>query len=63
MTPEKDDFRLGYQRPTDLSLHPKTDSSASGAAFRPCSAVFGSLLKGWRWLAQDWSIDFAPETG
>ncbi len=27
--------------PADLSLHPKTDSSASGAVCRPCSAVFG----------------------
>ena len=27
--------------PADLSLHPKSDSSASGAVCRPCSAVFG----------------------
>ena len=44
MTPENDAFRvdrLSGQRPTDISLHPKTDSSASGAVLRPCSAVFG----------------------
>lgn len=27
--------------PIDLSLHPTTNSSASGAVFRPCTAVFG----------------------
>ena len=42
--PENDAFRLNRlcnPRPTVLSLHAKTDSSAPGAVFRPCSAVLG----------------------
>jgi hypothetical protein len=41
MTPEKDAFRLGCPRPTDLSLHPNTGWSTSGAVFCPCAAVLG----------------------
>ena len=36
----KDAFRPGCPRPTDFGLHPKAASSASGAVFRPGSAVF-----------------------
>ena len=39
----KDASRQGCPRPTDLGLHPKAGSSASGAAFRPGSAAFGVL--------------------